>query len=99
MKKNYIIQYDIDDDEILKDRIKELWPWINYFPKSFIVSSDSEKAKEIYDKISTGYDKNRILIIELVKDNYWGVMPTKAWEWLKERKNTMSTTPKSLKKP
>ena len=86
MEKNtYIILYDIDDDTIIKERLKALWTWMNYFPKSLIFESELS-AKEIYKQVSIGYEKNRILINQLDKINYWWVMPQWAWDWIKKRK-------------
>lgn len=85
MNRIYIIQYDVKDDSILKERIKSLGTWMNYFPKSWVVESNLS-AKEIYGKISVDFEKDRILIMELQKSNYWGVLPKKAWEWIQNRK-------------
>ena len=82
MKKIYLIQYTLKEDSILVDRIKSLGPWMSYFSKSWIVESDLLTAKAIYDRISQNYETERILIMELNKSNYWGVMPKEAWEWL-----------------
>lgn len=84
MNRIYIIQYDIKEDAIIKERIKSLGTWMNYFPKSWIIES-SLLAKEIYEKISVDYEKDRILIMELNKSNYWGVMPKEAWDWIQKR--------------
>jgi len=85
MNRIYLIQYDSNDDSVLKDRIKSLGTWMNYFPKSWIVESELS-AKEIYNSISEGYEKDRVLIMELKNSNYWGVMPKNAWEWIINRK-------------
>lgn len=85
MNHIYIIQYVIKEDSIIKERIKSLGTWMNYFPKSWIIES-SLSAKDIYEKISIDYEKDRILIMELNKTNYWGVMPKEAWDWFQKRK-------------
>ena len=85
MSRIYFIQYDSKDDSILIDRIKSLGTWMNYFPKSWVIESNLS-AKQIYENISAGYEKDRILIMELNKGNYWGVMPKEAWNWISERK-------------
>ena len=85
MNRIYLIQYDSKDDSILKDRIKSLGTWMNYFPKSWIVESNLT-AKQIYENISPDYKNDRILIMELKKGNYWGVMPREAWDWITDRK-------------
>lgn len=86
MKRIYLIQHNIIDDSVFQERIKTLGTWMSYFPKSWIVESDL-KAADIYKIISQDYEKQWILIMELNKTNYWGVMPNEAWDWLTKRKN------------
>nr|WP_294873524.1 DUF3884 family protein [uncultured Pedobacter sp.] len=86
MKKIYIIQYELEEDLILKERIKSLGAWISYFPKSWVVESDLSPL-QIYNKLSADYAKARIFIIELNTSHYYGMMPTELWDWLTERKN------------
>jgi len=82
MSHIYSIQYSLKDDSILLERIKSLGIWMSYFPNNIFVKSTLE-AREVYNKISVGYETDRILIIEVVKTSYWGVMPKDVWEWLK----------------
>lgn len=84
MKKIYIIQYKIKDDSIILERIKSLGTWMEYFPKSLVIESELT-AKEIYEKISVDYENEWILIMELNKTNYWGIMPQEAWDWITKR--------------
>lgn len=85
MNRIYLIQYDSKDDSVLIDRIKSLGTWMNYFPKSWIIESNLS-SKQIYNNISAGFEKDRILIMQLEKSNYWGVMPKEAWDWISKRK-------------
>jgi hypothetical protein len=82
MNKLYLIQYTLKNDPILVPRIKTLGTWMNYFPQSWIVKTHLN-AQEIYEKISVDLEKDRILIMELDKINYWGIMPKEAWNFLK----------------
>ena len=84
MKKIYLIQYSIEEDSKIRERIKLFGTWMSYFPRSWIIESELT-AKEIYEKISVDHEKDRILIMELNKNNYWGVMPKEAWEWISKR--------------
>ncbi|MEB2782890.1 hypothetical protein U3A58_21095 [Algoriphagus sp. C2-6-M1] len=85
MKKTYLIQTSIKENEAFNDRIKSLGTWLKYFSDNWIVES-TFSSKEIYDKLSSGHDKESIFIIELNVQNYWGRMNTTVWEYLKERK-------------
>lgn len=58
---------------------------MNFFPKNWIIESELT-AEDIYKKISVDYEKERILIMELSKTNYYGVMPKTAWDWIKDKK-------------
>lgn len=81
MNRIYIILYDLKEDSVVKERIKALGSWMNYFPKCWVIES-SLSAHDIYDKIAVDYEKERFLIMELNKNNYWGVLPKEAWNWL-----------------
>jgi hypothetical protein len=85
MSKIYIIQYGIIDDLIIAERIKSLGKWMNYFSKTWILQSELS-AHEIYNKISLDFEKELILVIELNKSNYWGVMPKEVWDYLEKAK-------------
>lgn len=84
MKRLYIIQFDIKNNEKIIERIKSLGSWMKYFPQSIIISSDLG-PKEIYDRLSVDYENERILVFELNKTQYYGRLPTEAWDWLKEK--------------
>lgn len=84
MKKIYLIQSSIKDNEAFTDRIKSLGSWLKYFSANWVVES-SLNAHQIYDKLSSGYEKDSIFVIELDKTNYWGRMNTKVWDYFKER--------------
>lgn len=86
MKKVFLINYKVDNDSIVKDRIKSLGPWLNYFPNSWLVESDLS-AKQIYEKLSDGYQDERFLIVKIDTKEKWGYLPKSAWEWFSNRKN------------
>jgi hypothetical protein len=85
MKKTYLIQTNIKENEAFNDRIKSLGTWLKYFSDNWLIES-TLSAKEIYAKLSSGHEKDNIFIIEIKTENYWGRMNTKLWEYLKERK-------------
>jgi hypothetical protein len=85
MKKVYLIQYNISDNSIFENRVKSLGDWVKYFSDNWIVSSELT-SKEIYEKITEGYENKSILIIELPTTNYYGRMNTKVWDFLKSNK-------------
>jgi len=84
MNKIYLIQYN-EDNAAFENKLKSLGSWIKYFDDNWIVET-TFSAKEVYEKISLGNENKSIFIIELDKNNYWGRMNSKVWEYLKNRK-------------
>ncbi len=85
MKKIYLIQGKISDNQAFDARVKSIGTWIKYFDNNWMVES-TLSAKEIYDKLSIGFENENMFIIELNKTNYWGRMNSKVWDYLKDRK-------------
>lgn len=84
MKRTYLIQSAVTDNEEFNNRIKALGPWLKYFSDNWIVSSELS-AEEIYNKLTSDGFEHNILVLEIKTDNYWGRMNTKVWEYFKER--------------
>jgi hypothetical protein len=82
MKKVYLIQYNVADNTLFEGRIKSLGEWVKYFSDNWIVASELT-AKQIYDKLAEGLPNKQILIIELSSRNYYGIMNTKIWDFIK----------------
>lgn len=85
MKKIYLIQTSIKDNDAFNDRIKSLGDWVKYFSDNWIVET-TLNSQEIYKQLSVGNDKASIFIIELNSSNYYGRMNTMVWDYLKERR-------------
>lgn len=89
MKKLYIIQYELKDDQKMLERIKMLGGWMKYFSQSIIVHT-SLSTKEIYDKLAVDYPNTRILVFRLDNNTqeyhrYFGWLPEEAWKWLEDK--------------
>ncbi|WP_298153894.1 hypothetical protein [Flavobacterium sp.] len=84
MKKIYLIQHNVQN-EIVNNRIKALGAWTKYFSDNWLVESDLS-AKEIYNKISEGFEQQSIFIVEVDLNNYWGRMNTKVWDFIRNHK-------------
>lgn len=84
MKKIYLIQHNAET-EVLNTRIKALGIWTKYFSDNWLVESDMS-AKEIYNKISEGFEDKSIFVVEVDPNNYWGRMNTKVWDFIKNHK-------------
>jgi hypothetical protein len=85
MKKIYLIQAKISDNQPFDTRVKSIGTWIKYFDNNWMIES-TLSAKDIYSKLSIGFENENIFIIELNKTNYWGRMNSKVWDYLKNRK-------------
>ncbi len=85
MKKIYLIQAKISDNQAFDTRVKSIGTWIKYFDNNWMIES-TLSAKEIYGKLSVGFENENMFIIELNKANYWGRMNSKVWDYLKDRK-------------
>jgi hypothetical protein len=85
MKKIYLIQAKISDHQAFDTRVKSIGTWIKYFDNNWMIES-TLSAKEIYDKLSIGFENVNMFIIELNKSNYWGRMNSIVWDYLKNRK-------------
>lgn len=85
MKKTYLIQYNIAEEDNFNLRIKSLGNWTKYFNDNWLVESELS-AKEIYEKLSKDFEDKSIFVLEVNITNYWGRMNTKLWDFLKTQK-------------
>jgi len=79
----YLIQNNLKDDSTLVEKIKTLGVWSKYFPNTILVKSELT-SQQLYEKISPGFEKDWIFIVEISKTNFWGIMPTSVWDWIKK---------------
>lgn len=87
MKKFVIIIYNVDGhDQSIKDNIKLLGDWFNYFQGSWLVLTRLD-VQDIYNRIGTNNSADRFLVMEIDLKTYWGILPTEAWDWLRSKKN------------
>lgn len=86
MKRRFFyINFDETNfDTELREKIKSLGPWLNYFGRSWLVET-TLSCEEIYAKLVTTGKEYRILIVEISIKSYYGWMPLEAWNWLSER--------------
>lgn len=87
MKRFVIIIYNVEGgDQSIKENIKSLGDWFNYFQGSWLVLTRLG-VQDIYNRIGTNKTGDRFLVMEVDLKNYWGILPTEAWDWLKSKKN------------
>lgn len=85
MKKAYLISYDLNapnkNYKKLYEAIKNIGTWWHYLDSTWIVSSD-ESIDSIGEKLNKEIDKDDSLLIVEIKDNCYGWLPEKAWDWI-----------------
>lgn len=84
-----LITYDLMSPgqkyEPLHEAIKSAGTWWHHLESTWLVETNLT-PKQWYEKLAPFLDQNdNILIIE-VKQNYWGWLPQKAWDWINQRK-------------
>lgn len=85
MRRFLQITYKIQgSDYSTKEKIRALGDWMNYFDGSWLVLSRFT-AKDAFDRITTNKPGDLFLITEVSVNNFWGVMPKEAWDWLQQK--------------
>ena len=84
MNNLYLIQYDLKSEDKIVERIKLLGSWMKYFQQGMIIHT-SLNAQQIYERLETEFKNTRILVIKIDKSEYYGWMPTEAWDWLRDK--------------
>ncbi|NLD38347.1 MAG: hypothetical protein GX654_15915 [Desulfatiglans sp.] len=85
-----LITYDLkkpgQDYSKLYEAIKSEGWWWHHLDSTWIVKTNNG-PEHWYNKLSQHLDANDYIFICELKDNYYGFLPNKAWEWLKDAFN------------
>lgn len=85
--KNYIIIVDNSESaNIIQDKMQSLGKYYKLSEYSFVVSTDRERAQNIYNELSGGAQFG-IVVFELKTANgmnYWGYSSKELWKWLSD---------------
>lgn len=58
--------------------------WLHYLDNTWLIKTD-ETARSWYEKITANRFKDDLfLIVEVQPNNYWGRLPSDAWDWFKD---------------
>lgn len=87
--RTYLIKYKQgENSSIIDDRIRNSGPYFALGECEFLVSSEFNTAKDLYDDIVKDDFKTLSIIIvaidATVDSGYWGVSKKDLWDWLKE---------------
>lgn len=87
--KIYIIIVDSSDFvQVVQDKIQSLGKYYKISEKCFILSSDRDRAQNVYDELSGG-TKIGLVVFEIKTEtaiNYWGYSNKELWKWLNDNK-------------
>lgn len=82
-----LITYDLhkpgQDYPGLHDALKSSGWWWHHLDSTWIIKTNST-PQQWYEKLASILDQNDYVFICEVKRNYWGFLPEKAWQWLKD---------------
>jgi len=90
MKIFLIIYNEEAVSDVLKDRIKGLGNYYNFFKNNWLVATEKETSEEVYNEIVKG-DMSSLSIIVFAIDaelpnGYWGFMKKDLWEWMRNNR-------------
>ncbi len=68
----------------LYESIKSSGTWWHHLESIWLVETN-QTPEQWYNKLATQMDQNDNLFIVQVTRNYFGYLPQKAWDWLKDR--------------
>ena len=85
--KAYSITYDLKapgrNYESLYEAIKETGKWWHYLESTWLIITD-KTSRQIWDSLAPTIDKNDLLLIIEIRNDSYGWLPEKAWEWINE---------------
>lgn len=100
-RRAYMLVFDRDDNtdytKFHNDLVAlpQIETWFHYLTSSYVLIS-RRSATYLNDKIIQLIPGKRILIVELNLKNRNGILPEKAWEWLKKYEKELSDSPPPL---
>ena len=87
--RTYLIKYKQgENSSVIDDRIRNSGPYFALSECEFLVTSNFDTAKELYDDIVKDDFKTLSIFIVAVNATvdigYWGVSKNDLWDWLRE---------------
>jgi hypothetical protein len=87
LTKKYLITYDLKTPNWnytgFYDALKNQGEWWHYLASTWIIKKTTLTPQQIYNNIAPHISrKDLILIVEIVPQNKYGILPRDAWDWL-----------------
>lgn len=93
MKKMHLVAYDLPDPSDkyvdLFEELRDFENWWHFIDGVWLLYTD-ESADSIYDKLEPHIDKKVNLLVIDVGDDSQGLLPKKAWKWIKKYEKNLS---------
>lgn len=84
----YMITYDLNspgqkyDDVINAIKEASTGVWCTYWKSSYLIKSNYQTAKEVFEKIKPYLDENDSVLVIEVNNNYQGWLTDKQWNYI-----------------
>lgn len=84
----YMITYDLNspgqkyDDVINAIKEASTGVWCTYWKSSYLIKSNYQTAKEVFEKIKPHLDENDSVLVIEVKNNKQGWLTNKQWNYI-----------------
>lgn len=85
----FAVSFTLSDSKInaiqLAEELMKSTGWMHYIDDTWIIATQ-ETVQQLYDRLKPLFqEKDSFIIIEIKKDSlYYGLLPQKGWDWLKE---------------
>lgn len=84
----YAISYDLNTPgqnyDGLHSAIKNCGPWWHYLKSTWLVDTNL-RADQVWNRLSSHCDKNDLILIVGITQDYSGWLPKDAWDWINQR--------------
>ena len=95
MKKAYLLAFEIlpnkDYKQIHKglDDVSEITDWWHFISNTYLIISELP-IKDLGPRLREILKQNTHILIEVKLDQYEGLLPKQAWEWIVSRSKSLS---------
>jgi len=88
----YLFTYDLKPKrrvDRLIEALKTFPAWCNYLERTWLLATYDEYADQINDRLRQHLGDNDHYLIVRIAQDYQGMLPEEAWEWVEETATTV----------